>query len=159
VHGPAGPADRHLADPGRGVAEVLPVPEGAEEGLLGDVLGGQPASGQRVGQPHHRLVLAQVEGLESPRLGQRVERIDRADVRLHHRAPPRPRHSTLPSSAFTCPEADGRFTRMRYPTTGVGRGVEAGLTAVDLPKLAVRRPSEDSERRRPERCPVRVVLK
>jgi hypothetical protein len=31
---------------------------------VADVLGGQPASGEGVGHLHHRLVLAQVEGLD-----------------------------------------------------------------------------------------------
>src|SRR5215218_1714234 len=93
-HGPDGPADRHLAHPGRGAADVPPVAEGDQERLLGDVLSRQPASGQRVGQPYHRLVLAEVERLEPLGLGRRVERVERVDVRLHHRHPHRPRHST-----------------------------------------------------------------
>jgi hypothetical protein len=91
VRGPAGPADHHLAHPGRGLADALPVAKRDQKRLLGDVLGRQPAPGQRVGQPHHRVVLAQVERLEPLRPGRRVERVD---VRLHHRHPHRPRHST-----------------------------------------------------------------
>src|SRR5829696_6554312 len=90
LHGPAGPADRDLADPGRRLADVVPVPEGPQERVLGDVLGGQSAPGQGVGQPHDRLVLADVERLEPLRLGQRAEmsgRINRVDPRLHRPHP------------------------------------------------------------------------
>jgi hypothetical protein len=127
VHGPPGPADHHLAHPGRGVPDALPIPERPQERLLGDVLGGQPAPGQRVGQPHHRVVLAQVEGLEPSRLGERVERIDRVGPRLHPWHPHRPRHSTLTSSTSICPEAGGRFTRMRCPSTGWAGGSSTGV--------------------------------
>jgi hypothetical protein len=63
---------------------VLPVAEGPQERLLGDVLGRQPAPGEGVGQLHHRVVFAEVEGLEPLRFRQPAQvfgRINRVDPR------------------------------------------------------------------------------
>jgi hypothetical protein len=54
VGGVARAADRDLAHPGDRpveLADPLPVPVGAQERLLGDVLGGKVATGQGEGEP------------------------------------------------------------------------------------------------------------
>jgi hypothetical protein len=59
--------DRDPADPGPRVvepADPVPVPVGDQEGLLGELLGHQPAPQQPVEQPHHLGILPEVEHLE-----------------------------------------------------------------------------------------------
>jgi hypothetical protein len=59
--------DRDLADPGPRIvqaADPVPVPVGDQEGLLGELLGHQPAPKQPMEQSHHLGILPQVEHLE-----------------------------------------------------------------------------------------------
>jgi hypothetical protein len=59
--------DRDLADPGPRVvepADPIPIPVGDQEGLLGELLGHQPAPQQTMEQSHHLGILPQVERLE-----------------------------------------------------------------------------------------------
>jgi hypothetical protein len=59
--------DRHLADPRPWIvqfADAIPVPVGDQEGLLGELLGHQPAPQQPLEQSHHLGILPQVEGFE-----------------------------------------------------------------------------------------------
>jgi hypothetical protein len=59
--------DRDLADPGPRVvepADPVPVPVGDQEGLLGQLLGHQPAPQQPMQQSHHLGILPQVEDFE-----------------------------------------------------------------------------------------------
>jgi hypothetical protein len=98
---------------------------------LGDVLGGQPAPGQGVGQLHHRVVLAQVERLEPLRLGQRVEWIDGVDSRLRHRHPPSPPLDTHILYLYV-PRGGWEVYTDALPDHRLGCGVKAGLAGLDL---------------------------
>jgi hypothetical protein len=57
----------HPPDPGPGLivaADPLPLAMGAQERLLGGVLGRLPAPGHGVGEPDHPVALALIERLE-----------------------------------------------------------------------------------------------
>jgi hypothetical protein len=88
------------------VPDPLPVAVGAQERVLGDVLGDQPAPGEGVGQPHDGVVLADVEVLEP--LGAPGRRGDAGlGLRQSHARPLLARHTVR------CRETSVGFTRGR----------------------------------------------
>jgi hypothetical protein len=48
-------------------ADPVPVPVGAQEGFLGEVLGPHAAARQGIGERYHLRVLLQIEVLKAPR--------------------------------------------------------------------------------------------
>jgi hypothetical protein len=123
VGDPAGPADATLRTQAEGWRMRSQSRNAARNASWAMSSAARRLSGQRVGQPHHGVVLAEVERLEVLQPGRR-RRVERVDVRLHHRHPAvsGPSAGPPPFTSCTCRGGTCEVYRCRHPTIGgVGR--------------------------------------